>query len=223
MRILIVGGGKVAEELIKYIDPRRNQIYIVEKDPERRQELMSKYDVYIIGKDATDVSLYISDVKMDQIDAVFALTGSDEINLLVSAIAKMYNVPYRFARVNEHKIAELMRELGLCIPFTQPSIIASLAKNYIFATVSSMELTSFTIGNETYYVLILAVNETDATVGKTIEELEHYALQQGVKLKVLMIFDGEELKQPDPSDELKPGYQLLLLSSIRDVERIIKG
>ncbi len=223
MRILIVGGGKVAEELIKHIDPRKNQVYIVEKNPERRQELMSKYDVFIIGKDATDVSLYTSDVKMDQIDMVLALTNNDEVNILVLAIAKIYNVPYRIARVNDHKIAELVRELGLGIPISQPSITASMIKNYITAITSSVELTNINLGNRKYYIYLLTVSETDFAAGIKIEDLERQAMERGVILKILLVFNGEEFKPPEPSEEIKPGYQIIVLSSAVDVEKIVKG
>lgn len=223
MRILIVGGGRVAEELIKSIDPRKNQIYIVEKNPERRQELMSKYDVFVVGKDATDVSLYASDVKMDQIDMVLALTNNDEVNILVLAIAKIYNVPYRIARVNDRKIAELVRELGLGVPVTQPSITASMIKNYITAITSSVELTSLSFGEKTYYVQLLTISETDYAAGMKIEDLERQAMERGAILKVLLVFDGEGFKPPNPSEEVKPGYQLIVLSSVIDIERIVKG
>ncbi len=223
MRILIVGGGKVAEELIKHIDPKKNQVYIVEKNPERRQELMSKYDVFIVGKDATDVSLYASDVRMDQIDMVLALTNNDEVNILVLAIAKIYNVPYRIARVNDHKIAELVRELGLGIPISQPSITASMIKNYIIAITSSVELTNINLGNRTYYVYLLTVSETDFAAGMKIEDLERQAMERGVILKILLVFNGEEFKPPEPSEEIKPGYQIIVLSSAVDVEKIVKG
>lgn len=223
MRILIVGGGKVAEELLKHIDPKKNQIYIVEKNPERRQVLMSKYDVFIIGKDASDVSLYASDVKLEQIDMVLALTNNDEVNILVLAIAKIYNVPYRIARVSDRKIAEVVRELGLGIPLSQPSIIASMIKNYLTAITTSLKLTSINLDGRNYHVYLLTISETDFASGMKIHDLERQAIEQGVIIKVLLVFNGEEFIQPNPDEELKPGYQILVLSSAPNVEKIIKG
>ncbi len=218
MKILIVGGGKVAEELLNFIDLRKHQVYLVEKNPERRQELMSKFDVLVIGKDATDVSLYASDIKMDQIDMVLALTSNDEVNLLVLAISKIYNVPHRLARVTDRRIAELIRELGLGIPISQPTIIASTIKNYMAATTSSMELASFNIGNNNYYLYLVSLAETDLATGAKINSLN---LPEDIR--IILVFDGESFKPPSGDDELKPGYQLIVLSRSRDIEKYFKG
>lgn len=218
MRILIVGGGKVAEELLNFIDLKKHQVYLVEKNLDRRQELMSKFDVFVIGKDATDVSLYASDINMEQIDMVIALTSSDEVNLLVLAIAKIYDVPHRIARVTDRRIADLIRELGLGIPISQPSIIASTIRNYMIATTSSLELTSFNIGKNIYYLYLVSLAETDFAAGTKLNDLN---LPEDVR--VLLVFDGISFKPPSENEELKPGYQLIVLSSTKDVERYFKG
>jgi len=225
MRILIVGGGKTAEEVIKSLDLKKNTVYVVETRPERREAIMSKYDVVVISKDARDPSLYANDINMGQIDMVLALTDSDETNILVLAISKIYNVPHRIARVNDRQLAELVRQLGLGIPITQPCMIASLISNYISTISNSVELTSFTVGESTYYIHLVTIAETDYSAGSKVEELERRASENGVFLKVLLIFDNESFRVPKSDEEIKPGYQLIILSSAgRDsVDEIIKG
>ncbi|RLG80348.1 MAG: potassium transporter TrkA [Thermoprotei archaeon] len=228
MRILIVGGGKVAEELLYFIDPKKHQVYVVEKNPERRQDLMSRFDVYVIGKDATDISLYTSDIKLDQIDMVIALTSNDEVNLLVLAIAKIYNVPYRIARVTNRKVAELIRSLELGIPVSQPTIIASAIKNYIDATVNALRLATVTLTsprpgssgkvNRNYHLYLITLSENDVVCGAKIGKLE---LPEDTR--ILLVFDGEGFKPPNPDEELKPGYQLVVLSSLENIEEYFKG
>jgi len=218
LRILIVGGGKVAEEVLNLIDPRKHSVYLVEKDPERRQEILSKYDIVVIGKDATDASLYSSDVKMDQIDMVMALTNNDEVNLLVLAISKIYNVPHRLARITDRGIADLIRDLGLGVPFVEPSIIASTIYNHIHSTTSPIELNKINVNGATYGLYVVSLTETDKACGVKLRDLE---LPEDIK--VIMVFDGHGFKAPNPDEELKPGYQLIVLSSVRDFERYFKG
>jgi trk system potassium uptake protein TrkA len=128
MRILIVGGGDVAEELIKSVDLRRNEVIVVDSESDRCRELSSKYDINVVNKDATDVSLYTSEVSMTDIDSVISLTDKDETNLFVLSIAKVYNVPIRITRVNDPKVAELVLKLGLGVPIISPSITANMIK-----------------------------------------------------------------------------------------------
>jgi len=214
LRILIVGGGGVAEELLSLLDLKKHQVYVVEKDPQRRAELSSKYDIFVIGKDATDVTLYASDIQMDEIDMVIALTGRNEINLFVLAIAKLYNVPYRLAKVTDHRIANLLQELGLGVPISQASLIASILNSYL-DSISSPRLISI-IGNYKIYQISLA--ETDPVIGT---ELRNLKLPEDVK--ILLLFDGKTLRPPIEDDVLRPGYQLIVLSRVEDVERYFKG
>ncbi len=214
MRILIIGGGKVAEQLLNYIDPRKHQVYVVEKDPDRRVELSSKYDIFVIGKDATDVSLYTSDLEMDTIDMVIALTGSDVINLFVLAIAKLYNVPFRIAKIINPDLADLLYELELGIPVSQPSLVASVISNYMESIVTPRPL--LVLGEYTLYVISVA--ETDPVVGNMIRDLK---LPETIH--IILLFDGKNYRVPHPTDRILPGYQLIVLSKEKDVEKYFKG
>ncbi len=214
MKILIVGGGKVAEELLRRIDLKKHQVYVVEKDPSRRQYISSNFDVYVIGKDATDVSLYTTDLQMDQIDMVIALTGSNEVNLLVLAIAKLYNVPHRIGKVTDHRMADLLYELGLGIPVSQSSVVASIINNYLESVTNLLYLGS--IGD--YNLFLISLSETDIAVRSKIKELN---LPEDIK--ILLVFDGRDYKPPIDDLELQPGYQLLVLSKIREIEKYFKG
>ncbi len=214
MKILIVGGGRVAEELLGMLDLKKHQVYVVEKNPARRAELSGKYDIFVIGKDATDVSLYTTDLQMDQIDMIIALTGSDEVNLFVLAIAKLYNVPHRIAKVTDHRIADLLYELGLGVPITQSSLVASTISNYLDSVIGPKFLG--TIGE--YYLFLISLSETDIAVGTEIKDLD---LPE--EIKIILIYDGRSFRPPRGDDKLMPGHQLLILSKIRDVERYFKG
>ena len=214
MKILIIGGGNVAEELLSRIDLRKHEVFVVEKDPERRRVLSMKYDIYVIDRDATDVGLYTNEINMSEIDAVIALTGRNEINLFALAIAKMYNIPLRMAKVTDINIAILLQNLGLGIPICQPSLVASLISNYISAISAPLAVGEFA-GYKLYYV---SLAETDLAVNQRISQLN---LPKDTY--ILLLFDGSNLRTPSPEDVLKPGYQLLVISKEPDVSKYFKG
>ncbi len=214
MKILVIGGGRVAEQLLNYIDLKKHQVYVVERDPDRRVELSSKYDIFVIGKDATDVTLYTSDLEMDTIDMVIALTGSDVINLFVLAIAKIYNVPYRIAKIINPGLADLLYELGLGIPVSQPSLVASVISNYMESVVTPKPLLMF----GEYVLYTISVVETDPIVGTMIKDLK---LPEDTR--IILLFDGKHYRPPRLTDKLLPGYQLIVLSREKDVEKYFKG
>ncbi len=214
MRILIIGGGAVAEELLSRLNLKEHEVIVVEKDPSRRKDLALKYDVYVIDRDATDVSLYTSDVRMDDIDVVIALTGKNEINLFVLAIAKMYNVPFRIAKVTDVRIAELLIDLGLGVPICQPSLVATMIANYLQSIREPYTLGIF--GEYSLYLITLA--DTDRANGLKISEL---GLPEDVK--VILLFDGSQIYYPVEDTLLKSGYQLLVLARSPEVIKYFKG
>jgi trk system potassium uptake protein TrkA len=209
MRILIVGGGDVAEELIKSVDLRRNEVIVVDSESDRCRELSSKYDINVVNKDATDVSLYTSEVSMTDIDSVISLTDKDETNLFVLSIAKVYNVPIRITRVNDPRVAELVLKLGLGVPIISPSITANMIKNYIDSVRSPKLLTEF----EDFKLYLVSISETDKVVNKAIKDVE-----LPPDTRILLIFDGSKLYPPKGEEVLVSGNQLIILSKASEDE-----
>ncbi len=209
MRILVIGGSDTAEELLRTINLRRDEVIVVESNSNRCKELSSKFDIYVINKDATDVSLYTSEISISDIDSVIALTDRDETNIFVISVAKAYNVPIRIAKVRDPKVAELMIKLGLGIPIVSPSLTATMIKTYVDSVRMPKLITEF--GNLRIYVLSLS--ETDKAVNKTLKDVE---LPEDTK--VVFVFDGSKLYPPEDNTILLSGYQLILLTSASEDE-----
>lgn len=211
---MIIGGGSVTEELLKILDLSRNQVTVVEKDPGKCTSISSKYDVLVINKDATDATLYTTDISIPELDAVIALTDRDEVNVFTLTIAKLYRVPFRLARVKDPKVAELIRELGLGVPIILPSVISDLIKNFLESISTPSLLAEF----GEYKMFRITISETDRVVNKKIEELE---LPDDVS--ILLVFDGASLKPPEKDLKLLCGYQLIVLAKTSDVVKLFKG
>lgn len=206
----------MAEEFLKNIDLRRNEVTIVDSDSNRCKELSSMFDVYVINKDATDFSLYTSDVNVSDVDSVIALTDRDETNIFVLSVAKAYNIPIRIAKVSDPKIAELIIKLGLGIPIVSPSLTASMIKTFIDSVRGPRLLVEY--GGFKLYVL--SVSETDKAANKSIKEVE-----LPPNTKIMLIFDGSKIYPPDEDTVLLNGYQLIILtnSSEDELSSYLKG
>ncbi len=214
MRILIVGGGKVTEELLRIINLKKNQVIVIEKKPERCSTLSSSYDVLVINKDATDVTVYTSDISMSEFDALLALTDRDEVNVFALTVAKLYKIPFRLARVKTPKVAELITRLNLGVSITLPSVIADVVRSYLSALNEPKEIGKF----KDYKIFTLTLSETDKVINKKIKEIE---LPEDVG--ILLMFDGEGFKVPREDDILLNGHQLIVIAKESDVTKIFKG
>lgn len=213
MRILIIGGGNVTRELLNRTNLKQHEIIIVEKDQSKCAEISERYDVLVINKDATDVSIYTKDIDMTALDAVLALTDKDEVNVFILTIAKLYNVPFRLARVKSSNIAELIMKLDLGFPITIPSIVSDMIKNFLDSLKEARLLTE--LGNMKLYWITLT--SADKAVGRRLDELE---LPNDVK--IILVFDGSSIRTLSSEETLNNGYQLLLVSEHTDIEEIIR-
>ena len=214
MKILIIGGGVVTKELLRILNLKKNQAVIVEKDPNKCADIGSKYDVIVINKDATDISIYTSDISMPDLDAVLALTDRDEVNVFALTIAKLYNIPLRLARVKDPKIAELIIQLGLGIPISVPAVTADLVKGYLESIREPQMLGVF--GD--YKLFRITITETDKVVGKSLKEVDLPS-----DTYVLFIFDGINVKIPDKDSKLLSGSQVMVLTKSDDIIKVFKG
>jgi trk system potassium uptake protein TrkA len=197
------------------LSQKEHEIIVIEKDEARKRELESKYDVLVMARSATDVDIYTREVNMDELDAVLALTSSDEINMLVLAVAKLHNIPIRIGRFEEEKIGELVRELKLGIPITQPKVLANIVANYMSSVLLPTPLGK--IGHSDLY--LLGVAEGDRAAGARISDLE---MDEDVG-KIILMFDGDRFKVPSGEEVLKPGDILFVLAPSKDFVSYIKG
>lgn len=213
MNIVVVGYTSTTEQFLSLIDLKKHQVTVVEKDPDKASEIQSKFDVMLIAKNMTDPDVYTKEIRMDTVDMLLALTDDNVVNLFVLTIGKLYNVPYRIARVSDPAIAELITSLRLGVPLLESSIVANLVKMFVEA-VTPRELGR--IGEWKIYTLF--VTETDKCAWKRVDEL---GLPDDVS--ILLVFDGYAYRTIQPGEEIKPGYQLIVLTRTSDVTEVFKG
>ena len=127
MYIVITGGGKVGEYLATVLLKSRNDVAIIEMNPETADRLSVNLSgrYLVINGDGCD-SKFQEDAGIRKADIFVATTGQDDANLVACEIAlKVFNVPRCIARVNNPKNLRIFRELGI-ESVSSTSLIASL-------------------------------------------------------------------------------------------------
>lgn len=225
MKILIVGGGPITQELLKAFESerelKRNEIIVVEMDAEKAEEISKAFDVIVIKGDARDISLYESQIasltSLSDLDAVLALTDREEVNVFALTIARHYGSAVRLARVKNVRVGEVVSRLELGVPIIVPTIISNFIKTYL-QTLLQPKL----VGEiDEYKVYCLTISGTDKAVNKRIDEL-----QLPDDIKVLFVFDGTRLYVPSKDEVIKEGYLLYILTKTSDmsvISEVFKG
>ena len=118
MKVLIVGCGRVGQNLAEKLNEDGNQVTIIDMNAAKVHELTGRFDVMgVVGNGATPGTLREAGIK--SADLFIAVTNSDELNLLCCMIAKKEGECHTIARVKNPEYstetAYLKDELGLAM------------------------------------------------------------------------------------------------------------
>jgi len=112
--ILIVGCGKAGKELALEF-ARTDNVVMVDKDLKALDSLGDDFNGKKIWGDVLDVSV-LENAGIKEADALFLLTGNDNLNLVVGKVAKRkYEVEKVVLQVNDIVKKRIFREEGLTI------------------------------------------------------------------------------------------------------------
>ena len=111
--VLICGGGRVGFYLAKKLCSMGMDVKIIEQSHERCEMLCEELPkVTVIHGDATDHDLLLEE-GVREADALVALTGVDEENIIMGLFASKQGVRKIIAKVNEDSRAQMVEGLGI--------------------------------------------------------------------------------------------------------------
>ena len=171
MDIIIVGGGKTGTHLATLLTEDGYRIRIIESRKglvPRLRDQFGERDV-ILGNGADPLALERAGIL--HADVVVAATGSDEVNLVVSTLAKMeYNVSRVVARVNNPVNAWMFNEsMGVDVGINQADILArSVQEGLDLKDV----FTILRLGKDGHAVVRVEVRPGSRVVGEALRDVE---------------------------------------------------
>jgi trk system potassium uptake protein TrkA len=128
MYVIIVGGGNTGSQLAKFLLEDGHRICVIEERPAVLEKLASEIssETIINGDGSSPAVLEKAGIQKAQ--ALAAVTGSDETNLVVTSLARFeYKVPRVIARINNSKNAWLFTpEMGVDVALNQAEILARM-------------------------------------------------------------------------------------------------
>lgn len=170
MQIIIVGGGKTGSYLAPILKGDGSSVVVVDnhrKVAEKFQASLPDQRV-IVGNGTSPEVLERAGVM--SADVVIAATGSDEVNLVVSTLAKVeYQVPRVVARVNNPKNSWMFNEsMGVDVGINQADLIARSVQEGL-----DMEdvFTIMRLGKDDHALVQVEVRPGSGAVGRRVSDL----------------------------------------------------
>ncbi len=170
MYVIIVGGGKVGTYLATLLLNEKQRVRVVEQRREEMARLQRDLpaDVVVLGS-GTD-PLVLESIGIRQADVVAAVTGSDEVNLVVTSLARFeFGVRRIIARVNNPKNAWLFTpEMGVDAAVNQAQLMGHLIAEEM--SLGDMQ-TLLKLRKGQYSLVQEKVHPTAIAVGKSVSQL----------------------------------------------------
>lgn len=174
--VIIVGGGKIAYYLSKQLSTQGIKVKIIEKDKNRCQVLAEKLPyVTIIHGDGSDDEL-LNEEGIENTDAVLALTGLDEENIVLSLSAKSLYHKKTIAKVTRMNYTGLSDVLKVDSIVAPKKIVASQIIRYVRAKMNkdndSAVKTLYKIVDGEVEAIEFKVTEQFKYLHKTLNEMK---------------------------------------------------
>jgi trk system potassium uptake protein TrkA len=170
MKVIIVGGGKLGAYLTSLLLNQGHEVKLIEVRLHQLENL--EYDLpkssLILGNGTDPVVL--KGAGIGAADVLAAVTGADEINLMVAAIAREeYAVPRILARIKNPKNTWLFTpEMGVDVALNQAELMAALVEEEL--SLGDM-MTLLKLNQGQFSLIEEKVHPFSPGVGKTIREL----------------------------------------------------
>lgn len=216
MNLIIIGGGKVGYYLTKALAELKHKITVIEKDKQLCMNIVnttSNLDVSVINGDGTSMN-YLIDAGIESSDALIAVTGMDQNNLIACQIAKKkFNIKKTIARVNNPKNIRIFEKLGVDSVVSSTATIVDIMEKEVFLSGFRSLLT---IGD-------IAINEVKLQEGYHSINKQIKELNIPKDCIIISIIRDNKVIIPGGSTTLLSGDELIAVTKIGEENLLEKA
>lgn len=210
--VMILGASRIAYYLAKRLINSGSRVVIIDKDARVCETFAEALpDAVVICGDGAEQELLLEE-GLESTDAFVALTGMDELNILISIFATTQNVPKVITKVNRNELAAMADKLGLESIVSTKKIVSNVLAGYARAMNNSQGSNSI----ETLYRLMDGgVEALEFNVSKDFVGLRTPLKDLTLKPNILIagIIRGRKAIIPGGMDEILPGDRVVVIAA----------
>ena len=211
-RVLLSGGGRVRFYLAGLLEKDGISVRLLEKDSQRCKELAEALpDTDVIRGDCSDQSV-LDDQGINQCDAVIALTGLDETNMILSLYAAGQGVPQTVTKLSREESISIANSMALGSIISPKELCSNTIVRYVRAmenqTGAAESVHTIADGQAEAVEFVVYENTPHCDV-----PLKNIRLQPGVLIS--SITHGSKSEVPNGESRFVPGDRLVVVTGRR--------
>ncbi len=209
--VMILGASRISYYLAKRLIAGGNTVKIIDKNQTRCRKFSEELpEAVVICGDGAKQELLLEE-GIGSVDAFVALTGMDELNILISIFAQNQGVPKVISKVNRNELASMAENLGLDCIISPKKIVSDVLARYARALQN-------TVGNniETLYRLMDSnVEALEFNVSPDFKGMKIPLKELSLKPNILVvgIIRGRKAIIPTGNDMIMPNDRVVVIVS----------
>jgi len=218
-KVMICGGGRVGFYLARQLCTMGMQVKIIEHKKEKCENLCEELpNATVIYGDATDHDLLIEE-GVREADALIALTGVDEENIIMGLFAKKQGVHKIVAKVNEDSRAQMVEGLGIDSIVSAKTATADAIFSYVRARQNSLASANveamYRLVDDRVEALEFIVNQDTEYTNIPLKDLKTKA-----NTLIACIGRKRQIIIPNGNDSIQAGDSVVIVTKSKKVQDI---
>lgn len=209
--VMILGASRTAYYLAKRLIAGGNSVKIIDKDAKHCEQFAAMLpEAVVICGDGAEQELLLEE-GIASTDAFVALTGMDELNILISIFASSQNVPKVISKVNRQELAAMAENLGLDCITSPKKIVSDVLARYARAIKNSVGSNIETL----YKLMGGSVEALEFNVSPDFKGANIPLKELSIKPNILIagIIRGRKAIIPSGDDVIQPGNRVVVIVS----------
>ncbi len=169
MKIVVIGGYRIAYHLAKMMISKGFHVYLVNRDPDVCRDLARRLSAVVIHGDGSKKEV-LDQIDLSADDIVVILTNTDRDSLMISQmVRKYYGVEKIVTMVNDPDNVEIFQKLGVKAAVSPTNLLTRTIQSMLF-TEEVEDL--FLVEEGKVVFLKLEIPETSPAAYKSLKEVQ---------------------------------------------------
>ena len=172
MKIILVGCGKIGVALIGALVAEGHDLVVIDNRREVLDELTNQYDVMCMEGNGADCEALL-EAGVDKSELFIAVTGSDELNMLMCFLAKRQGAGHTIARIrnpqyNDKSLSFLRQQLDLDLP-VNPELLTAQELYHVLKLPAASKVETFS--RRSFEMVELRLKDDSPLLGQRLMDL----------------------------------------------------
>ncbi len=221
MNIIVVGCGKIGTTVLENLVAEGHDVTAVDVRPTSLADITNIHDVITVCGNGGDCET-LEEAGVAEADLVVAATGSDEVNMLCSYLAKQMGAGNTVARIrnpeyNDGSLLPMKQYLNISMAIN-PDKLAAQELYHMLRLPTAAKIETFS--GRKFEMIEIKLKEDSPLVGMPLFELRS---KVKAKFLICVVQRGDEVFIPDGNFVLQGGDKVGLTAVHSEIQKLLKG